>query len=123
MRVVRRSRLRSGWRGDDRRSHIARVRRFSCRVADVGGHRLAPAVVAAFLDCTPQLRDRCLGRVVADHGRLSDGVRLDSVHSRMACKHRLDHRFLRSAQHRTNVEDRGFHLMHCVVHSVGPVRS
>ena len=52
------------------------------RVADVAGHRLAGAVVAALLDPAAQLLDRRLRRVEGDRRGLRDRVGVDRDHAR-----------------------------------------
>jgi hypothetical protein len=54
-----------------------------------------------------------LGRVVDHRSGLGDGVGLDPLHPRTAAEHGLDHRLLRAAEHRSDVQDGRAALLGC----------
>jgi len=78
-------------------------------VADVPGHGLTGAVIAALLDPTPQLTDVGRRWVVGDGGRLGNGVRVDHLHAGEPAEGGLDDGLLARPLQALDLEDRGGH--------------
>jgi len=72
-------------------------------VADMTRHRLAGAVIAAFLDPTPKAGDGGLLGVERDRRGLRDRVGVDFEHARAVAKDALDDRLLAGVLQLTDV--------------------
>jgi hypothetical protein len=118
--VIRLGRRRFGVDGDRGVVAVAAQRvGLHQRITDVLWHRLAGAVHPTLLDPAAQVGQGGLSRVVGHGGGLGDGIGLDPLHPRPAPQHGLDHRLLRTPQHRVDIQDGGGALLGC--HHEAPV--